>query len=96
MVKLVGHRRLRLLLRLLADDVPGVERLLSFSPSFSRQNTTLIPGIRAKLKEAKAKGPQELETALTRWKDIYTEVEEGQRTVLRSKAVIEALAAAGK
>jgi len=90
MVKLVGHRRLRMMLKLLAEGVPGADRLLSFSPNI-RAFPKLLPGIRDALCQAKAKGPEAYEQALTRWKDIYSDIEEGQKGVLRSKAVVAIL-----
>ena len=95
MVKLVGHRRLRILLRLLADDVPGMAELLSFSPHFYKRNPGLVPGLQAKLKQVKAQGPEALERALDVWKDLYADIEEGQRGALRSKAVVEVLGKKG-
>jgi len=86
MIKLVGHRRLRILLDLLAQDVPHVEALLSFSPHINR-HPKLLPGIQQKLQEAKAEGPEEYAEGLSFWKDRYSDIEEGSKGALRTKAV---------
>ena len=89
--ELMGHRRLRVLLRMLVEeeaDLVDVKKMLSYSPSIS---IALIHGIQRTLAKAKAGGEAELAAALEKWKDIYSSVEEGQKAILRSKTVLAIL-----
>ena len=85
MIRLVGHRRLRILLSMLVDpdaehlDVKG---LLTFSPNIP---DAFVAGIRGQLAQAETEA--ELQARIDRWYDIYTSLEEGQRAILRSEEV---------
>lgn len=85
MVRLVGHRRLRILLRLLTEEEAeyiDIKGLLTFSPNIPER---FVEGLRLQFAEAETE--QELRERIDYWKDIYTSIEEGQRAVLRSDRV---------
>ena len=81
MIKLVGTRRLRILLRLLSEDVPGVKGVLGFSPHI-RAVPNLLPSVRQALSEKRAEGDEAYDAMLAYVTGLHSDVEEGRKGVL--------------
>ena len=82
MVRLVGGRRLRALMTMLASPKAGtlqVKKMLSYSPNMYKKNPQLVSSMQLKLERAKAKGETAFERALSRCMGIFTDVEEGRK-----------------
>ncbi|HRU05840.1 MAG TPA: hypothetical protein P5137_08705 [Candidatus Brocadiia bacterium] len=88
LVRLVGRRRLRALLTmLLRPDAAElkVKRVLTLSPNIP---PALVDGIRAELAKAQKEGPNAFQAELSRLTDIFASLEEGQKGLLKTKAVM--------
>lgn len=97
LVRLVGHRRLRTLLTMLLRPDAGdlkIKRILTLSPNIP---PALVEGMRVELENAQKEGPEVLQQRVNELKDVFASLEEGQKGLLKSKAVMAIIdAGAGK